>query len=101
MKTEEKKEIIITIERFRKAGGTESYMFDLIRSFAQRGIKVHVYADKFDTSLDTYPLIIPHTINLKYIPKPLRIFFFYRFSINSVCKGFLLLHLTTQITQIY
>jgi len=24
MKTEEKKEIIITIERFRKAGGTES-----------------------------------------------------------------------------
>ena len=78
MKTEEKKEIIITIERFRKAGGTESYMFDLIRSFAQRGIKVHIYADKFDASLDTYPLIIPHTINLKWIPKPLRVFFFYR-----------------------
>ncbi len=87
MKTEEKKEIIITIERFRKAGGTESYMFDLIRSFAQRGIKVHVYADKFDTSLDTYPLIIPHTINLKYIPKPLRIFFFYRFFNKQRLQG--------------
>lgn len=87
MKTEEKKEIIITIEHFRKAGGTESYMFDLIRSFAQRGIKVHVYADKFDTSLDTYPLIIPHTINLKYIPKPLRIFFFYRFFNKQRLQG--------------
>lgn len=70
--------IAISVNVFQQRGGVESYALDLIRQFAQRGIKVTVYASKFDSNIPEYQYIDPVLVNLKHIPKPLRGFWFSR-----------------------
>ncbi|OSI06988.1 lipooligosaccharide glycosyl transferase G [Neisseria animaloris] len=68
--------IAISINRFNRGGGMESYTFDIVRVLAAQNIPVRVYASRFDTSLPEYAQIDAQTVNQKRIPKKLRPFFF-------------------------
>ncbi|OSI09555.1 glycosyltransferase family 4 protein [Neisseria zoodegmatis] len=70
--------IAISINRFNRGGGMESYTFDIVRALAAQNIPVRVYASRFDTSLPEYAQIDAQTVNQKRIPKKLRPFFFAR-----------------------
>mgnify|MGYP003545969090 FL=1 len=46
--------IAISVNKFARAGGMESYMLDLVRGFHAHGQRVNVYAGDFDTALEEY-----------------------------------------------
>ena len=64
--------IAISVNKFARAGGMESYMLDLVRGFHAHGQRVNVYAGDFDTSLEEYQQINPYVVPIKRIPKKLR-----------------------------
>ena len=64
--------IAISVNKFARAGGMESYMLDLVRGFHESGQKVSVYAGDFDTTLSAYQQINPKQVPTKRIPKKLR-----------------------------
>ncbi|MCS4534150.1 glycosyltransferase family 4 protein [Neisseria montereyensis] len=68
--------IAISINRFSRGGGMESYTFDLVRAFSAQNHRIRIYATKFDTTLPEYAQIDPQLINQKHTPKKLRPFFF-------------------------
>lgn len=70
--------IAISINRFNRGGGMESYTFDLVRGLTANNISVRVYATRFDTSLPEYAQIDAQTVDQKRTPKKLRPFFFTR-----------------------
>lgn len=66
------KNVAISVNKFSRGGGMESYMLDLVRGFTEQGHAIEMYAGSFDETLPEYPLIHPHTIHVKRIPKKLR-----------------------------
>lgn len=68
--------IDIATNNFRRGGGTESYMLDLVRGLHARGITPTVYAAKADTEMPEYRFARVRTIDQSRILKKLRPFFF-------------------------
>ncbi|MGX3020200.1 glycosyltransferase family 4 protein [Ursidibacter sp. B-7004-1] len=71
--------ISIACFKFKKGGGSERYVLDIINGFYQQGIKCNVYSTYFDSKLEEYKLITPKKINLSFIPKKLRLPFLSNF----------------------
>ncbi|MBV6539661.1 glycosyltransferase family 4 protein, partial [Ursidibacter maritimus] len=71
--------ISIACFKFKKGGGSERYVLDIINGFYQQGIKCNVYSTYFDSKLEEYKLITPKKANLSFIPKRLRLPFLSNF----------------------
>ncbi|MGX2957006.1 glycosyltransferase family 4 protein [Ursidibacter sp. B-7004-1] len=71
--------ISIACFKFKKGGGSERYVLDIINGFYQQGVKCNVYSTYFDSQLEEYKLITPKKINLSFIPKKLRLPFLSNF----------------------
>lgn len=69
----------ISCFKFKRGGGSERYVLDLINGFYQKGIKPTVYSTSFDKSVDEYQKIIPKKASLSFIPKKLRLPFLSKF----------------------
>lgn len=65
--------------KFKRGGGSERYVLDLINGFNQQGITPTIYSTAFDTTLPEYQQITPHAVNLSLIPKKFRLPFLSRF----------------------
>lgn len=70
------KNIAISINRFSRGGGMESYTFDLVNQITGDGHPVKIYAARFDTELAEYAKVEACLINQSRVPKKLRPFFF-------------------------
>lgn len=71
--------ISIVCFKFKKGGGSERYVLDIINGFTQNNIKCRVYSTDFDTSLPEYQQIEAKKANLSLIPKKLRLPFLSNF----------------------
>ncbi|MGX3067512.1 glycosyltransferase family 4 protein [Ursidibacter arcticus] len=71
--------ISIACLKFKKGGGSERYVLDIINGFYQQGIKCNVYSNYFDSQLAEYNKINPLKANLSFIPKKLRLPFLSNF----------------------
>lgn len=65
--------------KFKRGGGTERYVLDLIQGFSHKNIKPTLYSTYFDRSLPEYELITPKSTSLSFIPKKLRLPFLSNF----------------------
>ncbi|MFA9500104.1 glycosyltransferase family 4 protein [Mannheimia sp. E30BD] len=65
--------VSIICDKFKKAGGMENYLLDVVKGFSQRQIRPTIYACSFDRSLTEYTLIQPQSINVSYIPRKFRL----------------------------
>ncbi|MDO4627031.1 MAG: glycosyltransferase family 4 protein [Pasteurellaceae bacterium] len=70
------KTISISVNRFAKSGGMESYVLYLVRQLHNDNIVPIIYSTSFDKNLPEINLVIPKLINQKFIPKKLRAFLF-------------------------
>lgn len=59
--------------KFKRGGGSERYVLDLINGFQQKQITPTIYSTYFDKSLPEYHHIIPKKANINFIPKKIRL----------------------------
>lgn len=64
--------------RLLKNGGLETRLFNYLNEFKNRGHEVTLVVSKIDPDVDIHPAITIEQVNLKRVPKPLRMYFFDR-----------------------
>lgn len=64
--------------RLLRNGGLETRLFNYLREFRERGHEVTLIVSKIDHEVVIDPAIRIHQVNLKKVPKPLRMYFFDR-----------------------
>jgi glycosyltransferase involved in cell wall biosynthesis len=62
--------------RYIYKGGLETRLFNYIDYFLERGHEVHLFTSKVSEDVNPPANLHIHIINLKWIPKPIRNFFF-------------------------
>lgn len=62
--------------RLLRKGGLESRLFNYIRYFTEQGHDVHLIVSKIDPSIKIDDSVTVHQIDLKRVPKPVRMWFF-------------------------
>jgi glycosyltransferase involved in cell wall biosynthesis len=62
--------------RYIFKGGLETRLFNYIDYFLERGDEVHLFTSKISPDVVPPPGLHIHMVNLKWIPKPIRNFFF-------------------------
>lgn len=62
--------------RLLQKGGLETRLFNYIQYFCAAGHQVHLIVSKIDPSVSIPDTVIIHQINLKRVPKPIRMWFF-------------------------
>jgi glycosyltransferase involved in cell wall biosynthesis len=70
--------IRISCTKFRRAGGIERYMLDVVRGFDARGVPVECLAREFDESLPEYASVEPVRLSIRMLPNRLRDYAFDR-----------------------
>ncbi|MDP6909355.1 MAG: glycosyltransferase, partial [Flavobacteriales bacterium] len=73
--------------RLLKNGGLETRLFNYLNYFHSQGHEVTLVVSKIDPNAMLHPDIKIEQINLKLIPKPLRLYFFDRALARIIPKG--------------
>ena len=62
--------------RLQRVGGLETRLFNYINYFTKSGHEVHLIVSKIDPQVEIPDSVVIHFVNLKIIPKPIRLWFF-------------------------
>jgi glycosyltransferase involved in cell wall biosynthesis len=62
--------------RLLRKGGLETRLFNYIHFYVDQGHEVHLIVSKIDPEVVIPPSVVIHKIDLKLIPKPIRMWFF-------------------------
>lgn len=62
--------------RLLRKGGLETRLFNYLNFFIEQGHEVHLIVSKIDPTIQLHRSVIRHQINLKLVPKPIRMWFF-------------------------
>lgn len=73
--------------RLLKNGGLETRLFNYLDEFRKRNHEVTLVVSKIDPEVQLHPDIHVHQVNLKRIPKPLRMYFFDRALSEIIAQG--------------
>ncbi|TNF23824.1 MAG: hypothetical protein EP314_08760, partial [Bacteroidetes bacterium] len=73
--------------RLLKNGGLETRLFNYLDEFRKRNHEVTLVVSKIDPEVQLHPDIHVHQVNLKRIPKPLRMYFFDRALSEIIPQG--------------
>ncbi|MBL4585824.1 MAG: glycosyltransferase family 4 protein [Flavobacteriales bacterium] len=68
--------IAIIHYRLLRKGGLETRLLNYLRFFVDEGHEVHLIVSKVDPNVSISDSIIIHQVNLKIVPKPIRMWFF-------------------------
>ena len=62
--------------RLQRVGGLETRLFNYINYFMNAGHEIHLIVSKIDPQVNIPDSVVIHFVNLKVIPKPIRLWFF-------------------------
>lgn len=86
--------------RFKRGGGSESYVLDLINGFHEKNIIPKVYSTRFDKSLPEYQKINAKLAKLSFIPKKLRLPFLSNYIRKQLSKDEVVFSMTHTYSDI-
>ena len=69
-------QIGIACQSFKRSGGMERYVLDLVEAFSQLGLKPTVFSRNFDKNLPHYQWIKPVKVNVSWLPSKCRDYWF-------------------------